>query len=155
MAVSATTWYSIAMTLCASNAAAQMVFRIQKAISGQTDKPENFCVSPWTRWVTCTRRVTTTASSSSIPAKASSDRVRASTGSAPDNSNPSSGIAVAPDRTRVHVSDLKGVQAFDPDSRYLGVSKPSGGFVHDITFNDKSEMFGFIGNKVYKLSLPK
>jgi hypothetical protein len=35
------------------------------------------------------------------------------------------------------------------------VSKPSGSLVRDITFNDKSEMFGFIGNKVYKLALPK
>ncbi|MBI5715777.1 MAG: hypothetical protein HZC38_20450 [Chloroflexi bacterium] len=66
-----------------------------------------------------------------------------------------SGIAVAPDRTRVYVSDLNGIQAFDSDGRYLGVSKPSGGFVHDIVFNDKGELFGFIGNKVYKLTLPR
>lgn len=151
----ATTWYSNRDDIVRFNAAAQMIFRVQKAISGQTDKPEKLLRIA----VDSLGNMYTAGNDNGVIVKYSSEGKFlikfGSTGSGAGQFQSISGITVAADRTRVYVSDLKGVQAFDSDGRYLGVSKPSGGLVHDITFNDKSEMFGFIGNKVYKLTLPR
>jgi streptogramin lyase len=58
--------------------------------------------------------------------------------------------AIAVDgRGRVYVSDIKGIQVFDSDGRFITVFKPSGlasGFV----FNDKNELFVAARTKVLK-----
>ena len=54
---------------------------------------------------------------------------------------------------RVFVSDMKGVQMFDGDGRYLGVFKPDGGHASGMIFNDKNEMFVVDRTKVLKLQL--
>jgi hypothetical protein len=150
-----TTWYSSRDDIVRFNANAQMIFRVQKAVSSQTNKPEKLlriAVDP-------SGNLYAAGDDNGVVVKYSSEGKFlikfGSAGSGAGQFQSISGIAIAPDRARVYVSDLKGIQAFDSDGRYLGVSKPSGGFVHDITFNDKSEMFGLIGNKVYKLTLAK
>src|SRR5262249_1406749 len=48
--------------------------------------------------------------------------------------------AIAVDgKSRVFVSDIKGVQVFDSDGRYLNVFKPDG-VASGMTFNDKNEL---------------
>jgi DNA-binding beta-propeller fold protein YncE len=53
---------------------------------------------------------------------------------------------------RVYVSDIKGVQVFDGNGRYLKVFKPDG-LTFDMVFNDNNEMFIAARNHVLKYSL--
>ncbi len=53
---------------------------------------------------------------------------------------------------RVYVSDIKGVQVFDGNGRYLKVFKPDG-LAFDMVFNDKNELFIAARNQVLKYSL--
>jgi len=54
---------------------------------------------------------------------------------------------------KVYVSDIKGVQVFDGDGRFLRVIKPDGGNASGITFNDQNEMFVVNRTKVVKVAL--
>ena len=54
---------------------------------------------------------------------------------------------------KVYVSDIKGVQVFDSDGRYLQVFKPDGGHASGMVFNDKNELFVVDRTKVVKLVL--
>jgi streptogramin lyase len=54
---------------------------------------------------------------------------------------------------KVYVSDMKGVQVFDRDGRYLQVFKPDGGHASGMTFNDRNELFVVQRTKVVKLLL--
>ncbi|HEX6188452.1 MAG TPA: hypothetical protein VFZ40_10245 [Pyrinomonadaceae bacterium] len=61
--------------------------------------------------------------------------------------------AIAVDgKGRVFVSDIKGIQVFDSDGRYLTVFKP-GGSAFGMVFNDKNELVIAARNKVIKLAL--
>ena len=58
--------------------------------------------------------------------------------------------AIAVDgKGRVFVSDIKGVQVFDPDGRYLNVFKPDG-VASGMVFNDKNELLIVSRSKVMK-----
>jgi DNA-binding beta-propeller fold protein YncE len=62
--------------------------------------------------------------------------------------------AIAVDgKGRVYVSDIKGVQIFDGDGRYLDVFKPDGGHASGMVFNDQNELFVVDRTKVVKLAL--
>ena len=62
--------------------------------------------------------------------------------------------AIAVDgRGRVFVSDMKGIQMFDGDGRYLGMFKPDGGHASGMVFNDKNELFVVDRTKVVKVQL--
>src|SRR5262245_19213209 len=51
-------------------------------------------------------------------------------------------VAIAVDgKGRVLVSDVKGVQMFDSEGRYLDVFKPDDGHASGMVFNDKNELF--------------
>jgi DNA-binding beta-propeller fold protein YncE len=54
-------------------------------------------------------------------------------------------------RGRVYVSDIKGIQIFDADGRYLKLYKPEG-HAFGMVFNDKNELFVAARNKVIKLN---
>ena len=61
--------------------------------------------------------------------------------------------AIAVDgKGRVFVSDVKGIQVFDSDGRYLSVFKP-GGSAFGMVFNDKNELVIAARNKVVKYAL--
>ena len=61
--------------------------------------------------------------------------------------------AIAVDgKGRVFVSDIKGVQVFDSDGRYLTVFKPEG-VASGMVFNDKNELFIVARTKVIKFAL--
>jgi hypothetical protein len=61
--------------------------------------------------------------------------------------------AIAVDgKGRVFVSDIKGVQVFDSDGRYLTIFKPEG-VASGMVFNDKHELFIAARNKVIKYAL--
>ncbi|HEV8589330.1 MAG TPA: hypothetical protein VGQ72_10685 [Pyrinomonadaceae bacterium] len=63
------------------------------------------------------------------------------------------GHAIAVDgKGRVFVSDVKGVQVFDSDGRYLTVFKPDGP-AFGMVFNDKNELLVAARNKVIKFAL--
>ena len=63
------------------------------------------------------------------------------------------GHAIAVDgKGRVFVSDIKGVQVFDSDGRYLTVFKPDGP-AFGMVFNDKNELLVAARNKVIKFAL--
>jgi DNA-binding beta-propeller fold protein YncE len=63
-------------------------------------------------------------------------------------------FAIAVDgKGRVYVSDIKGIQVFDGNGRYLRLFKPDG-LAFDIEFNDNNEMFVAARNHVLKYSLP-
>ena len=65
----------------------------------------------------------------------------------------SAGNAIAVDgKGRVFVSDIKGVQVFDSDGRYLTVFKPDG-VASGMVFNDKNELLIAARNKVVKFAL--
>ena len=53
---------------------------------------------------------------------------------------------------RVFVSDIKGVQIFDSDGRYLAMFKPDGP-ASGMVFNDKNELFVVERKKVEKFAL--
>jgi DNA-binding beta-propeller fold protein YncE len=62
--------------------------------------------------------------------------------------------AIAVDgRGRVYVSDMKGIQVFDSDGRYLDVFKADGSNASGMVFNDKNELFVVDRTKVVKLEL--
>jgi DNA-binding beta-propeller fold protein YncE len=62
-------------------------------------------------------------------------------------------FAVAVDgKGRVYVSDIKGIQVFDGNGRYLKVFKPDG-LAFQMVFNDNKEMFIAARNHVLKYSL--
>ena len=62
-------------------------------------------------------------------------------------------FAIAVDgKGRVYVSDIKGIQVFDGNGRYLKVFKPDG-MAFDMVFNDNNEMFIAARNRVLKYSL--
>ncbi len=61
--------------------------------------------------------------------------------------------AIAVDgKGRVYVSDIKGVQVFDSNGRYINVFKPQGS-VFGMVFNDKGELFIASRTKVLKYSI--
>ena len=61
--------------------------------------------------------------------------------------------AIAVDgRGRVYVSDIKGVQMFDGDGRYLNVFKVQGS-ASGMVFNDKNELFVAARTQVFKLNI--
>lgn len=61
--------------------------------------------------------------------------------------------AIAVDgRGRVYVSDIKGIQVYDPDGRYLSLLKPEG-HAFGMVFNDKNELFVAARTQVIKLNL--
>jgi hypothetical protein len=63
--------------------------------------------------------------------------------------------AIAVDgKPRVYVSDLKGVQVFDADGRYIGVIKVKGA-ASGIIFNDAGELFVVARTHVYKYNVPR
>ena len=65
----------------------------------------------------------------------------------------SAGHAIAVDgKGRVFVADIKGVQVFDSDGRYLTVFKPEGP-ASGMVFNDKNELLIAARNKVVKFAL--
>ena len=53
---------------------------------------------------------------------------------------------------RVFISDVKGIQVFDADGRYLSVFKPDG-VASGMVFNDKNELFVVARSKVIKFAL--
>ena len=62
--------------------------------------------------------------------------------------------AIAVDgKGKVYVSDIKGVQIFDADGRYLQSFRPGGGGASGMVFNDKNEMFVVDRTKVVKVAL--
>ena len=61
--------------------------------------------------------------------------------------------AIAVDgKGRVFVSDIKGIQVFDSDGRYLTIFKPEG-IASGMVFNDKNELLVASRNKVIKFAL--
>ncbi|HKO63020.1 MAG TPA: hypothetical protein VJV03_17805, partial [Pyrinomonadaceae bacterium] len=50
---------------------------------------------------------------------------------------------------RVYVSDIKGIQVFDSNGRYLNVFKPQGS-AFGMVFNDKGELFIAARNRVLR-----
>ncbi len=55
---------------------------------------------------------------------------------------------------RVYVSDIKGIQVFDADGRYLDMFKP-GGIASGMDFNDKNELFIAARTQVIQLVINK
>ena len=65
----------------------------------------------------------------------------------------SSGDAITVDgKGRVYVSDMKGIQVFDSDGRYLAVFKPDG-VAFGMVFNDRNELLIAARNKVVKFAI--
>jgi hypothetical protein len=56
---------------------------------------------------------------------------------------------------RVYVSDIKGIQVFDPDGRYLDTFKVEGNIAFGMAFNDKNELFVAARTHVVKFVLNK
>jgi DNA-binding beta-propeller fold protein YncE len=62
-------------------------------------------------------------------------------------------FAIAVDgKGRVYVSDIKGIQVFDGNGRYLRVFKPDG-LAFNMVFNDNNEVLIAARNRVFKYSL--
>lgn len=74
-----------------------------------------------------------------------------SPGSKPGQISAANAVAVD-GKGRVFVGDIKGVQVFDSDGRYLNVFKPDG-IAFGMVFNDKDELFIVARNKVMKFAL--
>ena len=65
----------------------------------------------------------------------------------------SAALAVAADgKGRVYVSDIKGIQVFDSEGRYLNSFKPDG-VAFGMVFNDRNELLVVARNKVVKFSI--
>lgn len=56
---------------------------------------------------------------------------------------------------RIYVSDIKGIQVFGPDGRYLDVFKVEGHVAVGLVFNDKNELFVAARTQVIKYVLNK
>jgi DNA-binding beta-propeller fold protein YncE len=76
-----------------------------------------------------------------------------SAGEQPGQFRAPSSIA-ADNQGRVYVSDIKGIQIFDADGRYLGTIK-TGSPVFGMVFNDKNELFVAARTQVLKLIVNK
>jgi len=64
------------------------------------------------------------------------------------------GTIAVDSQSRVYVSDIKGIQVFAADGRYLRVFvPPNRAFVFGMTFNDRNELFGVAGDEVFKFVL--
>ncbi|HKQ99157.1 MAG TPA: hypothetical protein VJT09_00710 [Pyrinomonadaceae bacterium] len=64
--------------------------------------------------------------------------------------------AIAVDgRGRIYVSDVKGIQVFDSNGRYLDVFKVDGNVAFGLTFNDRNELFVAARTQVIKYVLNK
>ena len=64
--------------------------------------------------------------------------------------------AIAVDgRGRIYVSDIKGIQVFDADGRYLDVFKVAGSVGFGLTFNDRNELFVAARTQIIKYTLNK
>jgi len=64
--------------------------------------------------------------------------------------------AIAVDgRGRVYVSDMKGIQRFDADGRYLDLFRADGSTASGMVFNDRNELFVVAREKVIKLGFPE
>jgi hypothetical protein len=74
-----------------------------------------------------------------------------SAGEAPGQFRAMHGLAVD-GKSRVYVSDTKGIQVFDDDGRYLGVI-PVRGAAFGLAFNDKDELFVGARSQVLKYVL--
>ena len=61
-------------------------------------------------------------------------------------------IGGAHGKGRVYVSDIKGIQVFDGNGRYLKVFKPDG-LASGMVFNDSNELLIAARNKVLKYSI--
>ena len=72
-------------------------------------------------------------------------------GNQPGQFRAASAIAVD-GKGRVYVSDIKGVQVFDANGRYLKVFKPDG-MAFGMVFNDNNELFMAVRNRVLKYSI--
>lgn len=56
---------------------------------------------------------------------------------------------------RIYVSDVKGIQVFDTNGRYLDVFKVEGNVAFGMVFNDKNELFVAARTKIIKFALNK
>lgn len=56
---------------------------------------------------------------------------------------------------RIFVSDVKGIQVFDTDGRYLDLFKIPGGVGFGLVFNDRNQLFVAARNKVFKFTINK
>ena len=64
--------------------------------------------------------------------------------------------AIAVDhQSRVYVSDIKGIQIFDADGRYLDTLKTEGGVASGMVFNDRGELLVVARTQVLKLLVDK
>jgi hypothetical protein len=54
---------------------------------------------------------------------------------------------------RVYVGDMKGIQVFDANGRYLNVISP-GGIAFGMVFNDNNELFVVARDHVVKFAIP-
>ena len=63
-------------------------------------------------------------------------------------------MAIAVDgRGRVYVADMKGVQMFDGDGRFIRTFRPDNSGASGMVFNDKNELFVVDRTKVVKVAL--
>jgi streptogramin lyase len=74
-----------------------------------------------------------------------------SSGSQPGQITAANSIAVD-GKGRVYVGDIKGIQVFDSEGRYLTVFKPDG-VAFGMVFNDRNELLVVARKKVMKFSL--
>jgi sugar lactone lactonase YvrE/DNA-directed RNA polymerase subunit RPC12/RpoP len=56
---------------------------------------------------------------------------------------------------RIYVSDIKGIQVFDPNGRYLDTFKVEGNVAFGMVFNDRNELFVAARNQIIKYTLNK
>jgi streptogramin lyase len=56
---------------------------------------------------------------------------------------------------RIFVSDIKGIQVFDTDGRYLDVLKVPNNVAFGLVFNDRNELFAASRNRAFKFTINK